>query len=132
MCGARIFGIVIGELQQIDAGRHGGADGVHPDILVPSPKNPFFKTEANSAEAKALAYDTLRSLYWKEFTAFAPRASQFLQRLRRVLKSGSKRLAQDVFFEVPDQLGDSVWVGPGFAPIVAGPESVGVVSLIDE
>jgi ABC-type sugar transport system substrate-binding protein len=60
VCGARIFGIVIGELQQIDAGRHGGAGRVHPDILVPSPENPFFKTEANSAEAKALAYAQTR------------------------------------------------------------------------
>ena len=43
-----------------------------------------------------------------------------------------ERLAQGVFFEVFDQLGDSVGVGPGFAPVVAGPESVGVVSLIDK
>jgi hypothetical protein len=31
-----------------------------------------------------------------------------------------ERLAQDVFFEVFDQLRDSVRVGPGFARVVAG------------
>jgi hypothetical protein len=43
-----------------------------------------------------------------------------------------ERLAQDVFFEVFNQLGDSVGVGPGFAPVVAGLESMGVVGLIDK
>jgi hypothetical protein len=43
-----------------------------------------------------------------------------------------ERLAQDVFFEVADQLGESVGVGPGLAAVVAGSESVGVVSLIDK
>jgi len=43
-----------------------------------------------------------------------------------------ERLAQDVFFEVLDQLGDSVGIGPCFAAVVAGPESVGVVCLIDK
>jgi hypothetical protein len=39
-----------------------------------------------------------------------------------------ERLAQDVFFEVFDQLGDSVGVGPGFAPVVAGPPVRGYCS----
>jgi hypothetical protein len=43
-----------------------------------------------------------------------------------------ERLAQDIPFKVFNQLGDSVGVGPGFAPVVAGAESVGVVCLIDE
>jgi hypothetical protein len=43
-----------------------------------------------------------------------------------------ERLAQGVFFEVLDQLRDSVGVGPCFATVVAGPESVGIVSLIDK
>jgi hypothetical protein len=43
-----------------------------------------------------------------------------------------KRLVEGVFFEVLNQLRDSVGVGPGFAPVVAGPESVGIVSLIDK
>jgi hypothetical protein len=47
-------------------------------------------------------------------------------------QSGLKRLARDVFFEVLDQLRDSVRVGPGFAAVVTGPEPVGVVSLIDK
>jgi hypothetical protein len=41
-----------------------------------------------------------------------------------------ERLAQGIFFEVLDQLGDSVRVGPGFAPVVAGSEPVGIVSLL--
>ena len=36
-----------------------------------------------------------------------------------------ERLAQDVFFEVLDQLGDSVRIDPCLAAVVAGPESVG-------
>jgi hypothetical protein len=44
----------------------------------------------------------------------------------------SERLAQDVFFEVFDQLGDSVGIGPCFAPVVTGPETVGVVCLVDK
>ena len=43
-----------------------------------------------------------------------------------------ERLAQDVPFKVLNQLGDSVRIDPGFAPVVAGPESVGVVCLIDK
>jgi hypothetical protein len=43
-----------------------------------------------------------------------------------------ERLAQGIFFEVLDQLGDSVRIGPGFAAVVAGSESVGVVCLIDK
>jgi hypothetical protein len=43
-----------------------------------------------------------------------------------------ERLVESVPFEVLDQRGDSVRVGPGFAPVVAGPQSVGVVCLIDE
>jgi hypothetical protein len=39
---------------------------------------------------------------------------------------------QDVFFEILDELGDSVGVGPCFATVVAGSESVGVVCLIDK
>ena len=40
-----------------------------------------------------------------------------------------ERLALGVPFEVLDQLGDSVGVGPGFAPVVAGPESVGTLQI---
>jgi hypothetical protein len=43
-----------------------------------------------------------------------------------------KRLVEGVFFEVLNQLRDSVGVGPGFAPVVAGPESVGIVSLTNK
>jgi hypothetical protein len=43
-----------------------------------------------------------------------------------------KRLVEGVFFEVLNQERDSVRIGPGFAPVVAGSESVGVVSLIDK
>jgi hypothetical protein len=43
-----------------------------------------------------------------------------------------ERLAQGVFFEVLDQLGDGVWVGPCLAAVVAGPESVGVVCLTNK
>ena len=43
-----------------------------------------------------------------------------------------ERLAQDVFFEVLYQLRDSVGIDPCFATVVAGPQSVGVVSLIDK
>ena len=43
-----------------------------------------------------------------------------------------ERLVEGVFFEVLDQLRDSVWTGPGFAPVVAGSESVGVVSLTNK
>ena len=35
-------------------------------------------------------------------------------------------------FEVSNQLGDTVRIGPGFATVVAGPESFGVVSLVDK
>jgi len=45
---------------------------------------------------------------------------------------GLERLAQGIPFEVLDQLGDSVWIGPGFATVVAGSQSVGIVSLIDK
>jgi hypothetical protein len=31
-----------------------------------------------------------------------------------------ERLVQDIPIEVLNQLGDSVWIGPGFAPVVAG------------
>jgi hypothetical protein len=41
-------------------------------------------------------------------------------------------LAQDVFFEVLDQLGDSVRICPGLGAVVAGSESVGVVSLTNK
>ena len=41
-----------------------------------------------------------------------------------------ERLAQDVFFEVADQLRDRV--GPCLGAVVAGSGSVGVVSLIDK
>jgi len=37
-----------------------------------------------------------------------------------------ERLVEGVPFEVFDQLGDSVWIGPCFAAVVAGPESVGI------
>jgi len=43
-----------------------------------------------------------------------------------------ERLAQGVFFEVLNQLGDSVGVGPCFATVVARSEAVGVVCLIDK
>jgi len=43
-----------------------------------------------------------------------------------------ERLAQGIFFEVLNQLGDSVGIDPGFAAVVAGSESVGVVCLIDK
>jgi hypothetical protein len=43
-----------------------------------------------------------------------------------------ERLAQDIPFKVLNQLGDSVGVGPGFAPVVAGSQSVGVVCLIEK
>jgi hypothetical protein len=43
-----------------------------------------------------------------------------------------ERLAQDIPFKVLNQLRDSVGVGPGFAPVVAGSQSVGVVCLIDK
>ena len=43
-----------------------------------------------------------------------------------------ERLAQDVFFEVLDQLGDSVGVGPCFATVVAWSQSVRVVSLTNK
>ena len=43
-----------------------------------------------------------------------------------------ERLAQDISFKVPNQLGDSVWVGPGFAPVVVWSQSVGVVSLTNK
>jgi hypothetical protein len=39
-----------------------------------------------------------------------------------------ERLAQDVPFKVLKQLGDSFRIGPGFAAVVAGSESVGVVA----
>jgi hypothetical protein len=41
-------------------------------------------------------------------------------------------LAQDVFFEVLNQNRDSVRIDPCFATVVAGSESVGIVSLIDK
>ena len=44
-----------------------------------------------------------------------------------------ERLAQGVFFEVLDQLGDSVGVDPCLGAVVAGPQSPeGVVCLIDK
>jgi hypothetical protein len=43
-----------------------------------------------------------------------------------------ERLVEGVPFEVLNQLADSVGVDPCFATVVAGPESVGVVSLIDK
>ena len=43
-----------------------------------------------------------------------------------------ERLAQGVPFEVLDQKRDGVGAGPCFATVVAGPESVCVVSLIDK
>jgi hypothetical protein len=43
-----------------------------------------------------------------------------------------ERLVEGVFFEVLNQERDSVWIGPCFATVVAGPESVGVVCLIDK
>jgi hypothetical protein len=42
-----------------------------------------------------------------------------------------ERLAQGVPFEVLKER-DSVRIGPGFAPVVAASQSVGVVSLIDK
>jgi hypothetical protein len=43
-----------------------------------------------------------------------------------------ERLVQGVFFEVLDQLRESAGVDPCLAAVVAGPQSVGVVCLIDE
>jgi hypothetical protein len=43
-----------------------------------------------------------------------------------------ERLVEGVPFEVLNQNPDSVWIGPGFAAVVAWSESVGVVSLIDK
>ena len=43
-----------------------------------------------------------------------------------------ERLVESIPFEVLNQLGDSAWIGPGFAPVVAGPQAVGVVGLIDK
>ena len=40
-----------------------------------------------------------------------------------------KRLVEGVPFEVLNQERDSAWIGPCFAAVVAGSESVGVVSL---
>jgi hypothetical protein len=37
-----------------------------------------------------------------------------------VSRSGLKRLVEGIPFEVLDQLGDSVRIGPGFATVVAG------------
>ena len=48
------------------------------------------------------------------------------------VESGSKRLAQYVFFKVLNQERDSVRIDPGFAPVVAGSESVGVVCLVNK
>jgi hypothetical protein len=36
-----------------------------------------------------------------------------------------KQLVEGVFFEVLNQERDSVWIGPCFAPVVAGSEPVG-------
>lgn len=43
-----------------------------------------------------------------------------------------ERLAQCIPFEVLDQKRDGVGAGPCFAAVVAGPESVGVVSLTNK
>jgi hypothetical protein len=43
-----------------------------------------------------------------------------------------ERLVEGIPFEVLNQEGDSVGIGPGLAPVVAWSESVGVVSLIDK
>jgi hypothetical protein len=43
-----------------------------------------------------------------------------------------ERLVESVFFEVLNQERDSVRIDPCFAPVVAGSEPVGVVSLIDK
>jgi hypothetical protein len=43
-----------------------------------------------------------------------------------------ERLVEGVPFEVLNQLGDSVWIGPCLAAVVVGPESVGVVCLTDK
>ncbi len=43
-----------------------------------------------------------------------------------------ERLVEGVPFEVLNQERDSVGVGPGFGAVVAGSESVGIVSLIDK
>jgi hypothetical protein len=54
--------------------------------------------------------------------------SSFQQRFKERLE----RLVEGVPFEVLDQNRDSVRIDPCLAPVVAGSESVGVVSLIDK
>ena len=43
-----------------------------------------------------------------------------------------ERLVEGLPFEVLNQKRDSVWIGPCFAPVVTGSQSVGVVCLIDK
>ena len=43
-----------------------------------------------------------------------------------------ERLVEGVPFKVLNQERDSVWIDPCLAPVVAGPESVGVVGLINK
>jgi hypothetical protein len=75
-------------------------------------------------EKLAFIYDTFRF----GFNGFFIVSASFLQSFKEWLE----RLVEGVPFEVLNQKRDGVGVGPGVATVVAGPESVGVVSLIDK